>query len=105
MRNRREYIEYAFNVYKNNLGVDSMYLQDEHMVFSYMFLNMLSLYIHFQVMNMMDVKESVRDVLLILSTIKIYRYGNREMVSEISKKANDIITNLKINIDILRKNQ
>ncbi len=54
---------------------------------------------------MMDVKESVRDVLLILSTIKIYRYGNREMVSEISKKANDIITNLKINIDILRKNQ
>ena len=70
---QREYVEYTFNVYKNDLEVDKSYLRDDHMLFTYMFLNLLSLHLHFQILNMIDGKYSVRDVLLILSRIKIYR--------------------------------
>ena len=100
---QREYIEYAFNVYKNDLEVDRSYLRDDHMLFSYMFLNLLSLYLHFQILNIIDGKYSVRDILLILSRIKIYRMEKGEIMSEIPKKAGDIVANLKINLDILRK--
>lgn len=99
----REYVEYAFNVYKNDLESDRSYLRDDHMLFSYMFLNLLALYLHFQILNMISGKYSVRDVLLILSRIKVYRMENGEIMSEIPKKANDLVANLKIDLDILRK--
>ena len=38
---QREYVEYAFNVYKNDLEVDRLYLSSNHMLFSWMFLNLL----------------------------------------------------------------
>lgn len=100
---QREYVEYAFNVYKNDLEADRSYLRDDHMLFSYMFLNLLSLYLHFQILNMIDGKYSVRDVLLILSRIKVYRMESGEIMSEIPKKANDLVSTLNINLDLLRK--
>ena len=100
---QREYVEYAFNVYKNDLEVDRSYLRDDHMLFTYMFLNLLSLHLHFQILNMIDGKYSVRDVLLILSRIKIYRMEKGEIISEIPKKANDLVANLKIDLDLLRR--
>ena len=51
---QREYVEYAFNVYNNDLEADRSYLGDDHKLFSYMFLNLLSLYLHFQILNMLD---------------------------------------------------
>ena len=96
-------MEYAFNVYKNDLEVDRSYLGDDHMLFSYMFLNLLSLYLHFQILNMLDGKYSVRDVLLILSRIKMYQMEKSEIMSEIPKKANDLVTKLKIDLNMLRK--
>ncbi len=101
---QREYVEYAFNVYKNDLEVDRSYLGDDHMLFSYMFLNLLSLYLHFQILNMLDGKYSVRDVLLILSRIKMYQMEKNEIMSEIPKKAKDLVSYLKIDLSILRKN-
>ena len=59
-------MEYAFNVYKNDLEADRSYLRDDHMLSTYMFLNLLSLYLQFQILNMLEGKYSVRDVLLIL---------------------------------------
>ena len=100
---QREYVEYAFNVYKNDLEVDRSYLRDDGMLFVYMFLNLLSLYLHFQILNMIDGKYSVRDVLLILSRIKIYDLGKQEILGEIPKKARELVQDLKINLDILRK--
>ena len=100
---QREYVEYAFNVYKNDLEADRSYLRDDHMMFTYMFLNLLSLYLHFQILNMMDGKYSVRDVILILSRIKMYRFDKQEIMSEIPKKARELVKDLKINLDILRK--
>ena len=103
LHKQREYVEYAFNVYKNDLEADRSYLEDDHMLFSYMFLNLLSLYLHFQILNMIDGKYSVRDVLLILSRIKIYRMERNEIMSEVPKKAKDLVSDLKIDLDILRK--
>ena len=84
---QREYVEYAFNVFKNDLEADRSYLRDDGMLFVYMFLNLISLYLHFQILNMISGKHSVRDVLLILSRIKIYDLGKQEMLGEIPKKA------------------
>jgi transposase len=101
---QREYEDYAFNVYKNDLEAYRSYLRDDRMLFTYMFLNLLSLYLHFQILNMIDGKYSVRDVLLILSRIRIYDLGKQEMLSEVPKKARELVQDLKINLDILRKN-
>ncbi len=101
---QREYVEYAFNVYKNDLEADRSYLGDDHMLFTYMFLNLLSLYLHFQILNILDGKYSVRDVLLILSRIKMYQMEKSEIMSEIPKKAKDLVSYLKIDLSILRKN-
>ena len=51
------------------------------MISTYMFLNLLSLYLHFQILNMIDGKYSVRDVLFILSRIRIYRMERNEIMS------------------------
>ena len=75
------------NVYENDLEVDRSYLGDDHMLFTYMFLNLLSLYLHFQILNLIEVKYSVRDVLLILSRIKMYSFEKKEMMSVVPKKA------------------
>ena len=101
---QREYVEYAFNVYKNDLEADRSYLRDDHMLFTYMFLNLLSLYLDFQILNMIDGKYSVRDVLLILSRIKMYRMEKREIMSEIPKKSREIVEKLDIDLSMLCKN-
>ena len=38
-----------------------------------------------------------------LSRIKVYRMKKGEIMSEIPKKANDLVSTLKINLDLLRK--
>jgi transposase len=53
---------------------------------------------------MLDGKYSVRDVLLILSRIKMYQIEKSEIMSEIPKKAKDLVSYLKIDLSILRKN-
>jgi len=70
---------------------------------TYMFLNLLSLYLHFQILNMIDGKYSVRDVLLILSRIKMYRMEKSEIMSEIPKKARELVEKLGIDLDMLCK--
>ena len=56
-----------------------------------MFLNLLSIYVHFQVLNTIDVKYSVSDVLLILSRIKVYQMEKSEIMSEVQKKRQTIL--------------
>ena len=70
-----------------------------------MFLNLLSLYLHFQILNMIDGKYSVRDVLLILSRIKMYRMEYGEIMSEIPKKARELVEKLEIDLSMLCKNR
>ena len=103
LHKKREYVEYAFNILKNDIEADRSYLRDDRMLSSCMFLNLLSLYLHFQILNMIDGKYSVRDVLLIFSRIKVYDLGKQEMLGEIPKKSRELVDHLKIDLDILRK--
>jgi hypothetical protein len=48
-------------------------------------------------------RETFQDVLLILSKIKMYRMEKGEIMSEVLKKAKNLISNLKIDLDILHK--
>ena len=73
------------------------------MLFTYMFLNLLSLYLHFQILNIIDGKYSVRDVLLILSRIKMYSMERSEIMSEIPKKSRELVEKLEIDLDMLCK--
>ena len=43
-------------------------------------------------------------MLLILSRIKMYQMEKNEIMSEIPKKAKDLVSYLKIDLSILRKN-
>ncbi len=104
MYKQREYVEYAFNVYKNDLEADRSYLRDNHMISTYMFLNLLSLYLHFQILNIIDRKYSVKDVLLILSRIKMYRMERNGIMSEIPKMARELVETLGIDLSMLCKN-
>ncbi len=102
---QREYVEYAFNVFKNDLEADRPYLRDDHMLFSYLFLNMLALNLHFQILNRIDGRYSVRDALLILSRIKIYTLDGAKIMGEIPKRANELVKQLDVDLNMLRKNQ
>ncbi len=68
-----------------------------------MFLNLLSRIPHFQILNKIDGKYSVRDILYILSRIKMHRMEKGEIMSEITRKVKDSVSDLKIDMDILRK--
>lgn len=72
------------------------------MLFTCMFSNLLSLYLHFQILNFIDEKYSVRDVHIILSK-KMHITGRNEIMSDIPKEVKDLVSNLKIDQDILRK--
>jgi len=50
-----------------------------------------------------EMRETFQDVLLILSKIKMYRMEKGEIMSEVLKKAKNLISNLKIDLDILHK--
>ena len=68
-----------------------------------MFLNLISLYLHFQILNIIDGKYTVRDVLLIMSRIKMYRMEKSEIMSEIPKKSRELVEKLEIDLDMLCK--
>lgn len=68
-----------------------------------MFLNILSLHLHFQIANMIEEKYSVKNVLLIRSRIKMYRIDRSGIMSETTRKENELASKLNIDLDLLRK--
>lgn len=103
----RNQIEYAFNIFMNLLEADKSYLRDDKKFEGYTFINFLSLFIYYQLLNRikraeLNLKYSAQDILLQLSKIKIYVFENGEILSEIPKKVRDIIEAMKINLDLLR---
>jgi len=89
------------------LESDKSYLREDSKFEGYTFLNFLSLYLYYLVLNTlknkdMNKKYSVKDIFLQLSKIKIYEFNETDLVSEIPKKVRKIIENLKIDLDLLR---
>ena len=73
------------------------------MILKYTFLNLLSLYLHFQILIMIEGKYSVRGVLLILSIIKMYWMEKSEIMSDIQKKSGEFVEKPAIDMDLLCK--
>jgi len=73
------------------------------MILKYTFLNLLSLYLHFQILIMIEGKYSVRGVLLILSIIKMYWMEKSEIMSDIQKKSGEFVEKPAIYMDLLCK--
>jgi transposase len=78
-------------VFKNDLVADRSYLRNDHTLLTYIFLNLLSLYLRFQILNIIDGKHSVRNVLLILSRIKMYKMKVSEIMREVPKKSRELV--------------
>ena len=103
----REQIEYAFNVFKNLLEADKDHLQSTQKLEGYIFLNLLSLYIYYLVLNKikeceLNKKISVNDLILQLSKIKIYDFEQEELLNEIPKQVRKIIKKIDLDLDLLR---
>jgi transposase len=96
-----EYVENRFNVYKNDLKDDRSYLRDDCMMFAYISPNLLSLSLHSQILNLMDAKYSLRDVLYSLSRINIYTIEKRKTMSEVQKKTKDQVSGINIDLGML----
>jgi transposase len=103
----RNQIEYAFNIFLNLLEADKNYLRDDKKFEGYIFVNFLSLFLYYQILNRikkadLNHKYSVQDVFLQLSKIKIYEFENGEMLSEIPKKVREIVDAMGTDTNLLR---
>lgn len=104
----RDNIEKSFDILKNIIDSDKSYLRDNDTLNGYMFVNFISLYIYYNILN--DLKErgisnkySVKDILLLFSKIKVFNLNNKEVFGEVPKKVEKLYELLKVDNDILRK--
>lgn len=102
----RQQIEYAFNVFKNLLDGDKMHLQDDKKVEGYVFVNFLSLYLYYLLLNKLKEAElskkySVNDILLHFSKVKVYEFNETEVKSEVPKKVREAAKSMGVDFDLL----
>ena len=104
----RDNIEKSFDILKNIIDSDKSYLRDNDTLNGYMFVNFISLYIYYNILN--DLRErgisnkySVKDILLLFSKIKVFNLNNKEVFGEVPKKVEKLYELLKVDNDILRK--
>lgn len=105
----REEIEEAFDIMKNDLEEDKTYLRDDDSVRGYFLTILVALYIRYRILNILKDMEvngklSVNEVLLELSRVYIITMGARRVLSEVTKKAEDIeeVMGMKLFPKILR---
>jgi len=103
MYKQRDGVEKAFDVYKNVLNADRMYLQDDESVFGHIFISFLSLYGYCKLQCMLREKGiidkvSPMDLLEEFSRVYIVNIGGKEMISEVPKKVEDLDEKLGLNL-------
>ncbi|MGC8725238.1 MAG: IS1634-like element ISFac6 family transposase, partial [Thermoplasmata archaeon] len=99
----REEIEQQFDTYKNTLHADIMYLQDDESVFGHVFISFLTLYGYSRIQNMLREakllnKISPLDVLEEFSSVYAISDGEKEIITEVPKKARMLDEKLKTNL-------
>jgi len=99
----RPEIENMFDVFKNILEADKTYMQDDHQMEGWMFINFLSLIFYYRLYNLLSnhnllKKYSPKDILLHLSRVKKLNIQDEWIVSEIPKKTRLIYEKLNIHI-------
>lgn len=103
MYKQRDGVEKAFDIYKNVLNADKMYLQDNESVFGHLFVSFLSLYGYCKLQCMLREKEMLNKISpidLIEEYAKVHKvdYGDKELMSEVPKKVRDLDEKLGLNL-------
>lgn len=101
-------IEKAFNVFKNMLQVDTPYLRSEESLRGYVFVAFISLFLYYHLLKRLtelglNRKMSVRDVLLELSKVYTIEVAQRDVLSEVPKKAKSLVESLGLELDLFPK--
>lgn len=103
MYKKRDGVEKLFDIYKNTLDADILYLQDDDSVFGHMFVSFLSLYGYCTLENVLrkaDLIEKYSPLDLLEYYCKVYKmdYDGQEIISEVPKKVRDLDKVLDLNL-------
>lgn len=104
----RDEIEKAFNVFKNLLQADTPYLRDDASLRGYVFTTFIALFLYYHLLKKLtetglNKKMSVKDILLELSKIYVIEVGQRNIVSEIPKKARNLTDLFGLELELFPK--
>ena len=96
-------IEMMFDAFKNVLNADRTYMQDDHQIEGWMFINFIALMFYYRLYRMLSdnsllKNHSPKDVLLHLSRIYKLKINDRWVTSEIPKKSRTLLEKLEIPI-------
>ncbi len=106
MLKSRADIEQSYDTFKNTIHADRTYMRDDHQLQGWMFVNFISLILHYRIYNMLKEKGllkrySPEDAIEHLERVSMLKIGEEWKISEIPKKSRDIIDAL--GIPILRE--
>lgn len=98
-------VEQAFDVYKNTLEADRMYMRDDKQVEGWLLINFIALQLYYKIYALLLEKKmlnnhSPQDILMHLKRVYILKVANKWQVTEIPKKSRAIIKKIGINIPI-----
>lgn len=103
MLKSRADIEQSYDTFKNTIHADRTYMRDDYQMQGWMFVNFLSLMMHYRIYNMLRKQDllgkySPEDVIEHLQRVSMLKIGEEWKLSEIPKKSRDIIEALEIPI-------
>jgi len=103
MYKSRDVVEKHFDIAKNMLKADILYLRYDYSIFGHIFVSFLSLYGYCKIENMLRERSlldkiSPMDVLERFSTVYIIGDENRKIIMEVLKKARELDEKLGTNI-------
>lgn len=106
MYKKRDTVEKHYDIYKNLLEADRIYLQDNESLFGHLFISFLSLYGYAKIENFIRradliAKYSPRDLIEQFRKVYIMDLDGQMILTEIPKKINEIKT--KLNLELFPK--
>ncbi len=101
----RNKVEQMFDVFKNLLMADRTYMQNEHALEGWMFINTIALQWYYKIYQLLVQKKllskySIKDFLIHLSEIKQVKINGKWHLAEINSKTKNLIKKLELNIPI-----
>ena len=99
----RDLVERHFDILKNEVQADVLYLGDRSAVCGHLFVGFLCLYLYCKIMALIKragatAVYSPKDVLLMFSKVMKISYEGFEQITEVPKKVTELETKLKVNI-------
>ena len=101
----RNKVEQMFDVFKNLLMADRTYMQNDHALEGWMFINTIALQWYYKIYQLLVQKKllskySIKDFLIHLSEIKQVKINGQWHLAEINSKTKNLIKKLELNIPI-----